>query len=233
MQSSAMPHATQPGSAIEGLRAGTRRLILIRHAKAVEEDVGGDHARALAERGVADAKALGVWMMEQGFMPDAALCSTATRTRQTLGLICAVFANYTVIPAQADSQRSEERRSQIVDDAGARGEGDPRLRGDDKKCIVGGNIPTILSDKLYLASVNDMLTLVQGTDDAVNTLLMVCHNPGAHGLLAQLVGEYADEADADKLLLKFPTSACAVMEFDTSSWRDIAAHSARLVKLRY
>lgn len=184
MQSSAMPHATQPGSATEGLRTGTRRLILIRHAKAVEEDVGGDHARGLAERGVADAKALGAWMTEQGLTPDAALCSTAMRTRQTLAL-------------------------------------------------VAPNTPTILSDKLYLASVNDMLTLVQGTDDVVNTLLMVCHNPGAHGLLAQLVGEYADEADADKLLLKFPTSACAVMDFDTASWREVAAHGARLVALRY
>lgn len=172
MQSSAMPHATQ------------RRLILIRHAKAVEEDVGGDHARALAERGVADAQALGAWMVEQGLTPDAALCSTAARTRQTLAL-------------------------------------------------AAPNTPTILSDKLYLASVNDMLTLVQGTDDAVNTLLMVCHNPGAHGLLAQLVGDYVNEADADKLLLKFPTSACAVMDFDTSSWQGVAAHSGRLVKLRY
>lgn len=172
MQSSAMPHATQ------------RRLILIRHAKAVEEDVGGDHARALAERGVADAKVLGAWLLEQGLKPDAAICSTATRTRQTLAL---------VVP----------------------------------------NTPTILSDKLYLASVNDMLTLLQGTDDAVNTLLMLCHNPGAHGLLAQLVGEYVNEADADKLLLKFPTSACALVDFAATRWRDVAAHSGRLVALRY
>lgn len=184
MQSSAMPHATQPDSATHGLRTGTRRLILIRHAKAVEEDVGGDHARALAERGVADAKALGSWMLEQGLKPDAALCSTAARTRQTLAL-------------------------------------------------VAPNTPTILSDKLYLASVNDMLTLVQGTDDAVSSLLMVCHNPGAHGLLAQLVGEYANEADADKLLLKFPTSACAVVDFDAASWRDVVAHGGRLLSLRY
>jgi len=69
MQSSAKQTATQ------------RRLILIRHAKAVEEDVGGDHARALAERGKADAAALGAWLLEHGLWPDAALCSTAARTR--------------------------------------------------------------------------------------------------------------------------------------------------------
>lgn len=184
MQSSAMPHATQPDSAKERLRTGTRRLILIRHAKAVEEDIGGDHTRTLAERGVADAKALGAWMAEQGLTPDVALCSTATRTRQTLGL-------------------------------------------------VAPNVPTILSDKLYLASVGEMLAQVQAADDAVETLLLVCHNPGAHGLLAQLVGDYANEADADKLLLKFPTSACAVMDFNVNSWRNVAAHGGRLVSLRY
>jgi phosphohistidine phosphatase len=198
----------------------------------VEEDVGGDHARALAERGVADAKTLGSWMLEQGLKPDAALCSTATRTRQTLAIVSASFQNL-VIPAQADSQRSEERRSQISGEASARVERDSRLRGNDDKKNVPTNIPTILSDKLYLASTTEMLTQIHATDDAVSSLLMVCHNPGAHGLLAQLVGEYADEADADKLLLKFPTSACAVMDFNVSTWRDVGAHSGRLVSLRY
>lgn len=150
----------------------------------MEEDVGGDHARSLSERGRADAAALAAWLESEGLTPDTALCSTARRTRETLG-------------------------------------------------IIAPNVPTILADKLYLASVGDMLTQLQQTDDAIHTLLMVCHNPGAHGLLALLVGEYANEADADKLLLKFPTSACAVMEFDTSSWRDVAALGARLVHLRY
>jgi len=78
-----------------------------------------------------------------------------------------------------------------------------------------------------------MLSLTQGTDDAIETLLLVCHNPGAHGLLALLVGEYANEADADKLLLKFPTSACAVMDFNVSHWREVASGGARLLRLRY
>ncbi len=184
MQSSANATPTQPDSTRHGLRTGTRRLILTRHAKAVEEDVGGDHARGLSERGVADAAKLAMWLKEQGLVPDAALCSTAKRTRETLG-------------------------------------------------IVAPNVATILSDRLYLASVVEMLALAQSTDDANQTLLMVCHNPGAHGLLAHLVGEYANEADADKLLLKFPTSACAVMDFDVASWRDVAERGARLVNLRY
>jgi phosphohistidine phosphatase len=160
-----------------------RRLILIRHAKAVEEDVGGDHARALSERGVADAAALGEWLKAQGLLPDMALCSTATRTRQTLA-------------------------------------------------ALGKNIPTMLSDKLYLASPHDMLSQIQSTDDAITTLMVVAHNPGSHALLAQLVGSCATAADADRLLLKFPTSACAVLEFAVGSWRDVVDESGQLNTLR-
>jgi phosphohistidine phosphatase len=164
-------------------RMGMRRLILIRHAKAVEEDMAGDHARSLSERGVADAAALGEWLKAQGLVADMVLCSTAARTRQTLA-------------------------------------------------ALGKNIPTVLSDRLYLASANDMLTQIQATDDAVETLMVVAHNPGCHTLLAQLVGSYANEADADRLLLKFPTSACAVMEFAVRSWRGVALEHGRLNMLR-
>ena len=172
MQSSAKLYPTQ------------RRLILVRHAKAVEEDVGGDHARGLSERGRADAAALGGWLTEQKIVPELVVCSTAKRTRETLA-------------------------------------------------ALGAAIPTILSDKLYLATAGEMLTQVQATDDAVKTLMLVAHNPGSHALLAGLVGSYANEADADKLLLKFPTAACAVMELDAARWRDVLPESATLALLRY
>src|SRR5690606_32103833 len=64
-----------------------RRLILVRHAKAVEEEVGGDHARTLSPRGREDAAALGSWLAAEGLVPDQVFCSTAARTRETLALI--------------------------------------------------------------------------------------------------------------------------------------------------
>lgn len=64
-----------------------RRLILIRHAKAVEDDPAGDHARPLAARGRQDAEALGRWLKDQRLTPDQVLCSTAQRTRETLELL--------------------------------------------------------------------------------------------------------------------------------------------------
>lgn len=184
MESSATDRTTQPASAEDKLRLGRCRLILIRHAKAVEEDVGGDHARGLSERGQADAAALGEWLKTHNLAPQQVLCSTAWRTRETLGL---AFAR----------------------------------------------VPVVLNDKLYLATVGEMMAQIQAADDAVTDLALIGHNPGIHALLALLVGEYADENDADRMLLKFPTAACAVVSFDVPHWSALMPQRGRLELLRY
>lgn len=161
-----------------------RRFTLIRHAKAVEEAAGGDHARPLNPRGLADAQALAAWLPGVGVAPQQVLCSTATRTRQTLE-------------------------------------------------TLGLSASVTLTDKLYLASVSEMMSLVQATPATVTDLMLIGHNPGIHGLLAHLVGEYADEADVDRLMLKFPTSAAAVLHVTLADWADLAPHSATLEFLRY
>lgn len=161
-----------------------RRLVLIRHAKAVEDLSADDHARGLSERGRADARALGLWLVEQGIQPDLVLCSTATRTRETL--------TETTLYA-----------------------------------------PTILSDKLYLAMPGEMLAQVRAVELAVKTLMVIGHNPGIHALLGTLVGEYANPVDADRMLLKFPTSACAILTLTSATWRDVGERSARLEILKF
>jgi phosphohistidine phosphatase len=67
-----------------------RRLLLLRHAKA-ERSGGRDQDRVLAERGRSDAVALGAYLARHGSIPDRALVSTATRTRQTWALLAAAF----------------------------------------------------------------------------------------------------------------------------------------------
>lgn len=162
-----------------------RRITLIRHAKALEDDGAGDHARHLSPRGLTDAAALAQWLSTNALRPQTIFCSTATRTRETLA------------------------------------------------ALALGNIPTVLSDRIYLATPGELLALLQDADDAVTDLALIGHNPGMHALLALLVGSYADEADADRMILKFPTSACAVMTADVAHWRDLAPHSMRLERLRY
>ncbi len=56
----------------------------MRHGKSGYPDGVRDHERPLAERGRREAALAGRWIADAGHTIDAVLCSTATRTRQTL-----------------------------------------------------------------------------------------------------------------------------------------------------
>ena len=62
----------------------SRVLILMRHAEAAHPGGYRDHDRPLTTHGSRDALAAGQWIRAQVTPVDAVLCSTATRTRQTL-----------------------------------------------------------------------------------------------------------------------------------------------------
>ncbi|KUI35675.1 hypothetical protein AU195_15105 [Mycobacterium sp. IS-1496] len=61
-----------------------RTLVLLRHAKSDYPDGVDDHERPLAARGIREAALAGDWLRAHLTPLDAVLCSTATRTRQTL-----------------------------------------------------------------------------------------------------------------------------------------------------
>jgi phosphohistidine phosphatase len=66
--------------------SGTRRLMLLRHAKSDWPDVP-DRDRPLAKRGRRDAPIIGRWLRDHGYLPDTVICSAARRTRQTWELM--------------------------------------------------------------------------------------------------------------------------------------------------
>jgi phosphohistidine phosphatase len=61
-----------------------RTLLLLRHAKSDYPAGVADHERPLAPRGVREAALAGDWLRAHSPAVDAVLCSTATRTRETL-----------------------------------------------------------------------------------------------------------------------------------------------------
>ena len=83
-----------------------RRLVLLRHAKSDWPDVA-DHDRPLAKRGRRDAPAVGRWLGESGYAPDAVICSTALRARQTWELASAGLR--TAAPGADPAVRYESR----------------------------------------------------------------------------------------------------------------------------
>ena len=65
-----------------------KTIYMLRHAKSSWDDGSlPDHERPLSARGRAAAPRIGAHMEEAGYLPDLVLCSTATRTRQTLDAV--------------------------------------------------------------------------------------------------------------------------------------------------
>ena len=63
---------------------------LLRHAKSSWDDPSlSDHDRSLNQRGRAAASRIGSYMSDAGYLPDQVLCSTSTRTRETLEAVLA------------------------------------------------------------------------------------------------------------------------------------------------
>src|SRR6201986_800965 len=69
-----------------GTEDAGRKLIVLRHAKSDWADVA-DHERPLAKRGRRAPPVVGRWLGESGYVPDAVICSTAQRARQTWELV--------------------------------------------------------------------------------------------------------------------------------------------------
>jgi phosphohistidine phosphatase len=87
-------------------------------------------------------------------------------------------------------------------------------------------------DSLYLATANAMLNIIRSAPGNVDTLLVVGHNPGVEECAAALMGQGETPAECetqDMMDEKFPTAALAVMDFDISTWKDVAQDEGKIV----
>jgi phosphohistidine phosphatase len=119
----------------------TRELVIARHAKA-EAFGASDHARALTEKGVADAAAAGRWLAGRGLTPQHALVSDAVRTVQTWAAL-AEAAGWSLTP-RVDSSLYEADAETALDLLRA-------LEDEVTTVVVVGHNPTMA----YLAQVLD------------------------------------------------------------------------------
>ena len=88
--------------------------------------------------------------------------------------------------------------------------------------------PAITFDPaLYHATAAHHMDAVRNAPRQASRILIVGHNPGLYALALILTGT-ADDGILARLNEGFPTAAIAILEFDTSNWRDVAAASAKL-----
>jgi len=64
-----------------------KRLILLRHAKSLQDEAKKDRDRPLNARGRADAPRMGSYMHHRRYLPQLVLCSSARRTVETWELV--------------------------------------------------------------------------------------------------------------------------------------------------
>jgi len=161
-----------------------RTLLLLRHAKSDYPPGIPDHQRPLAPRGIREAALAGDWLRAHAPAVDAVLCSTATRTRETL--------ERTLIDA-----------------------------------------PVEFVDRLYESTpgtVIDEINRVPKRFDAdVSTLLVIGHEPTMSALsLGLATDDGSNDAAAERILTKYPTSSIAVLR-TSQSWDQLALNGATLV----
>lgn len=87
-----------------------RRLLLLRHAKAVAPSREDDFGRVLTERGRGDAKKMGAFIAGRRLSPDRAIYSGAARTRQTFE----IFAAEQPAPIEAEEQNALYEASRFL-----------------------------------------------------------------------------------------------------------------------
>ncbi len=75
---------------------------------------------------------------------------------------------------------------------------------------------------LYHAGVDQLLGAVQSMDDAVDSVLIVGHNPGMEALANRLAGSGGKRARA-RMRRKYPTAGLAVLKFDSARWKDVGS----------
>ena len=86
---------------------------------------------------------------------------------------------------------------------------------------VLGAIPTEHHGALYLASPGRILDLLAEQDDGVQSIMVIAHNPGTEELASRLTAGGDDRA-RERMRLKFPTAALAVISFGVDRWLDLS-----------
>ncbi|MEG3628021.1 SixA phosphatase family protein [Streptomyces poriticola] len=90
--------------------------------------------------------------------------------------------------------------------------------------------PVRLEPRLYAADVPELLAVVREVPDEVGTLLVVGHNPGLEDLVLELAADGLDDT-LDRVRVKFPTSAIAVLDWHGPAWHTLAPGAALLTSV--
>jgi len=86
------------------------------------------------------------------------------------------------------------------------------------------NIPMKIDDQLYHAGKSKLLNIIKQTDNTVNSLLLVSHNPGLNDLADYLLSGFPDN---------IPTTGIVSLNLDIKKWSEISSKNISLHFFQY
>lgn len=86
---------------------------------------------------------------------------------------------------------------------------------------------TVFDDRIYEASVDELLLLLREVESDRSQVLVIGHNPGLEELAFTISDGHGDREAIEAMGTKFPTSALAVFDVE-GAWAHLAAERARL-----
>ncbi len=92
---------------------------------------------------------------------------------------------------------------------------------------AGYDIDVDFRKRLYLATPGEMLKEIATINDASQSAMIVCHNPGAEQLVKFLTKSGGYDA-ISRIKVKYPTAGLARLVLDSDSWKNIQPTSGYL-----
>lgn len=96
------------------------------------------------------------------------------------------------------------------------------------RAAFSGDLGVETEDGLYLAGSESLLSRLNDLPDAVDTALLIGHNPGIAHLALGLAGSGDGEA-LERMTHKYPTGGLATLTFE-GPWADLAWGDAELIE---
>lgn len=109
----------------------------------------------------------------------------------------------------------------------------PSARTKETLQIVSYGLPMFekrCNEKIYNASAEELLALVNDTEDDVSSVLIVGHNPAIFGL-AVMLSEHGDLSLIKNLLRGYNPGSMTVIESDVETWAEISPANTKLAGL--
>ncbi|MEV7690058.1 SixA phosphatase family protein [Streptomyces bungoensis] len=86
---------------------------------------------------------------------------------------------------------------------------------------------TVYEERVYEASPGELIAVLNEIPDEVQTVILIGHNPGVHGLAEVLAGDAEDDTRQRMNSRGFPAAAFAVLTFD-GPWKSLEPGTATL-----